>query len=115
MREGELVTVQVDRTAADVPQLIVRSAAPLNAETPSAALCASDITPVESFFVRTHGDVPLLDPGTYRLVVEGDVARPLSLSLRELREEFAPVTLTATIACAGNRRREVTPPPRGIM
>ena len=109
------MTVQVDRTAADVPGLIVRSAAPLNAETPPATLCASDVTPVESFFVRTHGDIPVLDAESHRLVVDGDVARPLCLSLRDLREEFAPVRLPATIACAGNRRREVTPPPRGIM
>ena len=107
--------MQVDRTAAGVPDLIVRSAVPLNAETPPATLCASVVTPVESFFVRTHGDIPVLDPDTYRLVVDGDVTRPLSLSLRELREWFAPATVTATIACAGNRRREVTPPPRGIM
>lgn len=97
------------------PGLVVRSAVPLNAETPAAALCTSFLTPVGSFFVRTHGEVPVLDADTHRVVVDGDVGRPLSLSLRDLREGFAPATVTATIACAGNRRRDIDPPARGIM
>ena len=99
---------------AERPGLVVRSVVPLNAETPAASLCASVLTPVGSFFVRTHGDVPVLDPATHRVVVDGDVARSLSLSVRDLREQFAPTTVTATIACAGNRRRDISPPAQGI-
>jgi sulfite oxidase len=65
------------------------------------------VTPTELFFVRSHGDVPAVDPDAYRLAVGGGVREPLSLSLRELRDGFPAVSVTATIACAGNRRSEL--------
>ena len=45
------------------------------------ALAPSDLTPTEVFYVRSHGPVPDHDG---RLVVDGLVERPLSLSLDEL-------------------------------
>jgi sulfite oxidase len=66
------------------PGLIVRGLAPHNLETPRAALAAR-ITPLELFFVRTHGHPPHLDPDTYRLTIDGLVDRPLECSLAELR------------------------------
>jgi sulfite oxidase len=87
--------------------LIVRTERPFNAETPLDVLCRSHVTPTELFFVRSHGDVPAVGPDAYRLTVAGDVRQPLSLSLREVRDRFPPVSVTATIACAGNRRSEL--------
>ena len=94
-----------DRTATD--RLIVWSAQPLNAETPAQVLSRCPITPVDNFFVRNHGTVPALDAANYLLTVGGYVRVPLCLSLAELREGFEPVTVPATLACAGNRRREL--------
>ena len=37
-------------------------------------------TPVEHFFVRSHGPVPEVDPASWRLRVEGLVRLPLTLT-----------------------------------
>jgi sulfite oxidase len=66
----------------------------------------SVITPSEDFFVRNHGDVPQIDADAFRLSVGGMVAHPLELSLADLRG-FPQHRLTATLQCAGNRRREL--------
>src|SRR3712207_9596611 len=47
--------------------------------------------------------------------MDGDVGTPLQLSMADLRRSFPAATVAATLACAGNRRSEVTPPPDGIM
>ncbi len=65
------------------------------------------ITPAELFYVRCHGNIPALDAARYCLSVRGLVARPLELSLQDLRGNFAPHTVAATLQCAGNRRDEL--------
>ena len=80
--------------------LIVHTEEPLNAETLVGALARSDLTATADFYVRSHGPVPDHDG---RLVVDGLVERPLSLSLDELRR-FEVRELVATLQCAGNRR-----------
>lgn len=84
--------------------MIVHGTAPLNAESPPAALARRDVTPLEAFYVRNHGEVPELDPGSWRLRVDGLVERPVELSLDDLRERFVPREIVATLQCAGNRR-----------
>ena len=64
------------------------------------------MTPVNSFFVRSHGTVPAIDPKQFTLKVEGLVDKPLSISLAELIERFPAASTTATLTCAGNRRSE---------
>lgn len=88
-------------------QLVVWTEEPRNAETPLRLLCRSDVTPNELFFVRSHGSIPIVEPDAYRLTLGGAVREALLLSLHELRERFPRVTVTATLACAGNRRREL--------
>ncbi len=89
-------------------RLNVRQADPLNAGPSVDLLCESNVTPNDLFYVRNHGNVPTIDPASYRLTVEGLVARPLALSLEELRSQFPKVTHTVTLQCAGNRRQELT-------
>ena len=67
------------------PATIVRQADPFNAGPPLPILRADFVTPVERFFVRSHGDVPQVDPAAYRLRIGGLVERPLELSLDDLR------------------------------
>jgi sulfite oxidase len=88
--------------------LIARTQAPLNAETPLEALCRSHVTPTELFYVRNHDAIPDVDPDAYRLKIGGEVREPLVLSLRDLRDRFPRADVTATIACAGNRRSELS-------
>jgi sulfite oxidase len=88
------------------PDLITRQASPFNAEPPLPALIEKWITPVNSFFVRSHGDVPTLDPNELTLTVDGLVDKPLALKVSELAERFPADSTTATLTCAGNRRAE---------
>jgi sulfite oxidase len=83
--------------------LIVHSEEPFNAETALESLVES-VTDTDAFYVRSHGQVPDIDPGLWRLHVDGLVTRQLSLSLETLREAFVERTVTATLQCAGNRR-----------
>lgn len=87
--------------------LIVHSYQPYNAEPPTAQLRAKFITPVNGFYVRSHGDVPVIDATRHRLQVTGRVATKLKLSLDELRERFESRIVTATMQCAGNRRADM--------
>jgi sulfite oxidase len=95
-----------------VEALIVRTEEPLNAETPLELLVRSHITPTSLFFVRNHGSIPAIDPERYRLTVDGD--EHLVLTLPELRERWPSESVTATIACAGNRRNELDRVANGV-
>ncbi len=86
------------------PNLIVRQDNPFNAEPSLEALCQSPVTPVELFFIRSHGNMPSVDPVEYRLSIE-NTPIPLLLSLDDIQHRFAKVTVEATLQCAGNRRQ----------
>jgi sulfite oxidase len=83
--------------------MIVHQEHPFNAESPRAAL-AETLTATDAFYVRSHGDVPHIDPAAWRVKVHGAVERELELSLATLREAFQEREVTATLQCAGNRR-----------
>ncbi|XP_062843222.1 sulfite oxidase, mitochondrial isoform X2 [Trichomycterus rosablanca] len=89
------------------PALSVNSQKPFNAEPPPALLTDSYITPSALFFKRNHLPVPLVDPKTYRLIIEGLPGGPASLTLDDLKSRFPKHTVTATLQCAGNRRAEM--------
>ena len=72
------------------------------------------ITPTERFFVRNHFfDVPNLDRATWRLVIDGEVRQPLTLSFADLLM-MPSNELVVTMECAGNSRSYVTPPAEGL-
>ncbi|XP_018580721.2 sulfite oxidase, mitochondrial isoform X2 [Scleropages formosus] len=89
------------------PALRVNSQKPFNAEPPSEILTDTYITPSAFFFKRNHLPVPRVDPGTYRLEIQGLPKGPVSLSLADLKSNFPKHTVTATLQCAGNRRLEM--------
>ncbi|SIR55305.1 MULTISPECIES: molybdopterin-dependent oxidoreductase [Acidiphilium] len=89
------------------PDLIVHSKDPLNAEPPLAHLRENFITPQKFFYVRSHGNIPKLDPARHRLSVTGMVTTPLDLSMDELRTRFSKRQVTAVLQCAGNRRADM--------
>src|SRR5918992_5739248 len=66
----------------------------------------SYVTPVESFFTRSHAAVPAIAPESWRLEVGGLVQRPRSFSLADLIQAFPRRAVTATLVCAGLRRDE---------
>ncbi|MEA2123578.1 MAG: sulfite oxidase, partial [Solirubrobacteraceae bacterium] len=87
-----------------MPRLRVHTREPLNAEASPELLLEPGPTPVDAFFVRSHGKVPRIDPRTYRLRIDGLVDEPAELTLTALQERFLVDTITATLQCAGNRR-----------
>lgn len=90
------------------PRFVVRQQEPFNGGSPADELRQQLITPYESFYVRSHApQVPVIDADAFRLIVEGQVAVPLSLSLDDLKRDFEQVTLDSTLQCAGNRRIEL--------
>jgi sulfite oxidase len=96
------------------PGLIVRSDRFLDLETPTEFL-NSWITPVPHFFVRNHMHEPsMLDADSWRLNLSGEVERPLSLSLADLKKMDQHV-LTNTLECAGNGRGFQQPHVPGIQ
>ena len=84
--------------------MIVHESEPYNAEPPPGALADRILTPLDSFYSRNHGPVPVIDPQAWRLRIRGLADHDLDLSLEDLRSRFAPRTITATLQCAGNRR-----------
>jgi len=86
--------------------LIKLSYRPPNYETPLSHF-TSEFTPNESFFVRYHlaGIPEDIDAAQWKLTVGGEgVARPLELTLIDLRSSFDAVEVAAVCQCSGNRR-----------
>jgi len=95
------------------PRLISRSARPIDLETP-VALLDSFLTPAQSFFVRSHMTVPQVDEATWTLAMDGEIARPLTITLTELKR-MPRANVTTTMECAGNGRAFFEPPVAGIQ
>lgn len=75
---------------------------PLNAETPL-HLLTDYLTPNDLFFVRSHWIPRLPDLKTWRLTVDGEVNRPLKLTLADLKK-LPRAEATCVLQCAGNGR-----------
>ena len=89
----------------DSRDLLTRQETPLNAEPRLEDLVESWITPYSHFYVRGHGTMPTVAPATYKLTIEGLVARTTTFTLDELHR-MPMVVVPATMQCAGNRRSE---------
>jgi DMSO/TMAO reductase YedYZ molybdopterin-dependent catalytic subunit len=80
---------------------------PLNLETPP-HLLDDDVTPASRFFVRNNGMEPEVGAAAaadWRLKIDGEVERPLDLSIADLKRKFEIVTLRLALECAGNGRK----------
>jgi sulfite oxidase len=89
-------------------KLIVRQEQPYNAEPSLADLVKQHITPVELFYVRSHGDVPKIDEASFKVKISGLVNRELEFNVGELKDKFDTHKVAATLTCAGNRRQELS-------
>ena len=67
-----------------------------------------DLTPIGLHYLLVHYDIPEVDPGAWRLEVDGLVERHLSLSLDDVRA-MPRVEVAVTMECAGNGRATVDP------
>ena len=94
-------------------RLIVRSPRPEDLETP-VHLLTTWITPNDLFYVRSHFYTPSIDPAAWRLRIEGEVDRPLDLSLDDVRS-LPSTTQIVTMECAGNGRAFFQPRVAGVQ
>src|SRR3712207_3517612 len=95
--------------------LILQGERPLNAETPE-TLLDDDVTPAAKMFVRNNGGVPEppRDAKAWRIRIEGEVDRPLEVSVGELEGgRFPLATLRLQLECGGNGRVAFSPETRG--
>ncbi len=83
-------------------QLVIRNARPLDAESPIEALRTLG-TRNELFFVRSHLALPADVSTPWTLTIDGEVTRPLTLRLEDIRRMPAEHR-SVTIECAGNGR-----------
>jgi sulfoxide reductase catalytic subunit YedY len=75
------------------------------------------ITPNDEFFVRWHlPEIPTyIDTETYTLNVNGLVDIEMSFTLKDLKETFEQVEVTAVLQCGGNSRSAFQPMAGGIQ
>ncbi len=92
------------------PGLLVLNDKPLVAETPP-GLLDDETTPTEKFFIRNNGRTPdaVADPDAWMLAIDGEVARPVEISLGDLKKRVRPRTLRMVLECGGNGRSFFTP------
>ncbi|KAH7072224.1 nitrate reductase [Paraphoma chrysanthemicola] len=108
--------LDVDKSTPDAhvardPRLIrLTGVHPFNVEAPLTDLYNEGfLTSPELFYVRNHGAVPEVQDSEcldWEFSVEGLVANPLKITLRQLLDEYDNVTYPITLVCAGNRRKE---------
>jgi sulfite oxidase len=94
-------------------RLIVRSLRPEDLETP-VGLLNSFITPNDLFYVRHHMYAPETREQGWKIDVSGEVDRPGSMTLEELKR-LPRATTTVTLECAGNGRAFFEPSVAGIQ
>ena len=68
------------------------------------------ITPAGLHYLLIHYDIPVVDPESWQLDVDGEVRHPLSLTIDDLRRRGA-VEVCSTMECAGNGRARFEPMP----
>ena len=101
------------------PRLLVHSERPCNAESPPECL-DTFITPNDSFYVRNHLWVPDYTANSpngtaakpckdkHTLHIELHDGTEVDYTVEDLKRNFEPVTITATLQCSGNRRKHMS-------
>ncbi len=94
--------------------LVVIGDRPLVAETPE-ALLDDETTPNSKFYIRNNGNLPEepKDPDAWKLTIDGEVNKPLEITVGELKKKYKPQTLRMVLECGGNGRSFFSPPASG--
>jgi sulfite oxidase len=94
--------------------LVVLGDKPLVAETPE-QLLDDDTTPTPKFFIRNNGQPPepAGEPDAWKLTIDGEVNKPVEITLGELKKRFVPKTFRMVLECGGNGRSYFAPQARG--
>ncbi|KAL4795646.1 hypothetical protein BDV19DRAFT_362379 [Aspergillus venezuelensis] len=83
---------------------------PFNVEAPLTPLFNEGfLTSPELFYVRNHGPVPQVrdeDIPNWEISIEGLVENPITLTFKQVLQNYDQITAPITLVCAGNRRKE---------
>ena len=95
-------------------KLVVLGEKPLVAETPE-HLLDDDTTPIDKFFIRNNGlnTEPAKDPDKWAIKIDGEVNKPLEITLGELKSKYKAQTRRMVLECGGNGRSFFSPTARG--
>jgi DMSO/TMAO reductase YedYZ molybdopterin-dependent catalytic subunit len=87
---------------------------PLVAETPE-ELLDDETTPIARFFVRNNGLLPqpVDDAESWSFTIDGEVERPLALTVAELKCRFPQKSFRMVLECGGNGRSFFEPEAEG--
>jgi len=96
-----------DTDPARHPGLKFHNNKPCNAELPEALMMDAWVTPNPIFFIRHHHPVPVIDHKEFRLNIEGEGTKTVSLTVEDLHTRFLKREVVSTIQCGGNRRSEL--------
>jgi sulfane dehydrogenase subunit SoxC len=69
-----------------------------------------DVTPAGMHYLLIHFDIPEGDDAAWSMSIDGLVAKPMSVTLADLRAR-SRVSMPVTMECAGNGRARLTPRP----
>jgi sulfite oxidase len=109
--DGQVPVEAIDDPFASDPKrdsrLRIITPRPCNAETPGEGL-TDFLTPNGLFYVRNHMWVPVVEEPEHRLTIELSDGEERSYTMKELKERFKHYKITATLQCAGNRRKDMT-------
>ena len=94
--------------------LVVLGDRPLVAETPP-ELLDDATTPISRFFIRNNGQIPepAKEPDAWKFTIDGEVNKPLELTLGEIKSKFKAQTRRMVLECGGNGRAFFSPAARG--
>ncbi|KAL3449461.1 hypothetical protein BJX65DRAFT_272346 [Aspergillus insuetus] len=114
--KGPTEILQLDQGTPDShvprdPRLIrLTGVHPFNVEAPLTPLFQEGfLTSPELFYVRNHGPVPQVrdeDIPNWEISIEGLVENPITLSFKQILQNYDQITAPITLVCAGNRRKE---------
>jgi DMSO/TMAO reductase YedYZ molybdopterin-dependent catalytic subunit len=95
-------------------KLVVLGDRPLVAETP-AELLDDATTPISKFYIRNNGQTPepAKDVDGWKITIDGEVNKPLTITLGELKSKYKAQTQRMVLECGGNGRGAFHPPARG--
>jgi DMSO/TMAO reductase YedYZ molybdopterin-dependent catalytic subunit len=95
-------------------KLVLLGDRPLVAETPE-HLLDDDTTPISKFYIRNNGQIPeaAKEPDAWKISVDGEVNKPVEITLGELKSKFKAQTRRMVLECGGNGRAFFSPPARG--
>lgn len=114
LRSAALLPIAArDLVAAPKKELLQMNGYPMNAETPLESL-TDYLTPNELFFIRSHWIPHTPDIKTWKLTVDGEVDRPLTLTLADLKK-MPHADATCVLQCAGNGRGFQQPVVPGVQ